>query len=449
MYLIINHRDEAFFSTVELSIIKSDSTILYNSYALFKHIKKYYYEVIEVEIESDFYNVKEAVGSSNKYNILPLVRLNIINKIKVELLLGVAAKCRRNNYYIDIMKSMLDQDSRELLEILDERISRKKTESEIVRLRTEFEEDKELLSLKIDNLTTHNNNLREENNILSKKNDELTRSTYSQELNMKDLEAKYNELLVTLEKHYTDTEVKNDDETVVLSMQISELRAKLEAKEKSFVRFKEEHERFLNEHNTKLSNLQHENEILKERSLKYDILREKYERTKQGISLFYLKEDSTAIKHKLIRYEKSIKDLEEKLKFYKNFGEEKTKLLSKIEELHVIIEENKEAIAKLNKEISFYKNKALTLDSENTKLKKEVEYLKIEIGAGQDSRRKSDYTINDTENIEYDKPQQSKESLSELEINSNLHSTILELEMKVVIIFSPFRLNYTKMKEML
>ncbi len=185
---------------------------------------------------------------------------------------------------------MIDQDSQELFEILNDMISKKVNEHEINRLKTEFEEDRELLNMKIDNITSQNNMIREENRILSMKNDELTRVSYTQELTIKELESRNADLLLTMDRHYNDHEIKAEDydESVLISMQLSEIKGKLEAREKNFIKFKDEHERIVNENNTRIFSLQQENDILRDKSLKYDILKEKYERSKSGISCLLL-----------------------------------------------------------------------------------------------------------------------------------------------------------------
>ena len=112
---------------------------------------------------------------------------------------------------------MIEQDSQELFQILNERISTKKsTENEFQKLRLEFEEEKEILTMKLDNLTSNNNLLREENKTLSLKNDELTRTCFSQELTIKELESKYNEILSSMEKNYNHYAESNHEEEAIL-----------------------------------------------------------------------------------------------------------------------------------------------------------------------------------------------------------------------------------------
>ena len=319
---------------------------------------------------------------------------------------------------------MIDQDSHTLFEILNERIKNKTSENEYNRLKSEMDEEKELLLIKIDNLTSNNNLIREENKGLSLKNEELTKLSFTQELTIKELESKYNELMASMEKHYNHyNENMREDESVLISMQLSEVRGKLEAKEKSFQKFREEFDRIVHENNNRIQALQQDNELLKDKSLKYDILREKYERSKN--------EDNSSLKHTCMKYEKTIKDLEDKLKFFKNFSDEKNKLLTKIEELHIIIEENTEAMSKLIKENNFYKGKLVTLESDNHKLKRELDFSKSDNHEHNEGCKRTSNISNEDSNNN-NNTVYNKNSLLELEDNSFLQKNILELEMKVI-----------------
>ena len=137
------------------------------------------------------------------------------------------------------------------------------------------------------------------------------------------------------------------------------------------------------------------------------------------------------MRHKLMRNEKTIKDYEEKMKFYKNFGEERMKLLSKIEELNVQIEEDVEKIDSLDKQNDYYKQKIISLDNDNIFLKRQIDTMKI--NDNPDSFRSTN--IENTPSLCDIEVADNTErgSLLELEENTYYQKTIIELEAKVSI----------------
>merc|ERR1712032_1106522 len=116
------------------------------------------------------------------------------------------------------------------------------------------------------------------------------------------------------------------EESLQLSIQLSELKGKLDAKEKNLYKIKEEKEKISEESKQKIINLQSENENLREKGVKYEILKEKMDK----IPI----EDVNLLKSKLINSERRILELEEINKKLKNYDVDKAKILKKIEELN-------------------------------------------------------------------------------------------------------------------
>lgn len=308
------------------------------------------------------------------------------------------------------MQEMDHEDSTELFTILTERISAYTEDMKIEEFRKneESEEDEQTaLYLRIESLELENAKLHDEVSNLNMKVADLTKENYTFELTVKEVEGKYQELLNTLEHRNSDMFKQSDMEnTVSLSIQLSELRGKLEAKEKNIQKLREEKEKLIDDYKMRLLELQKENEILREKSIKYDVLKEK----------MHSLDDVNNLKAKLIQSERIIKDQEEKIKKLKNFDQDKNILLKKIEELHFELSQEKEKINDYIKENNYYKDLIVQHEQEIKFFKKQIE-------------NKSSDTENNSENAS--ECGTKTVSLSELEDDANYKRYVLELETKV------------------
>jgi exonuclease SbcC len=327
-----------------------------------------------------------------------------------ELITGISAQCDKRGYFLNVMQNMDHEDSTELFTILTERISAYTEDMKIEEFRKneDSEEDEQTaLYLRIESLELENAKLHDEVSNLNLKVADLTRENYTYELTVKEVEGKYQELLNTLEHRNSDMFKQSDlEDTVSLSIQLSELRGKLEAKEKNIQKLREEKEKLIDDYKMRLLELQKENEILREKSIKYDVLKEK----------MHSLDDVNNLKAKLIQSERVIKDQEEKIKKLKNFDQDKNILLKKIEELHFELSQEKEKINDYIKENNYYKDLIVQHEQEIKFLKKQIE------------NKSSDTEYNSENNSETGT---KIVSLSELEDEANYKRYVLELETKV------------------
>ncbi len=376
-------------------MIQNDSEIQqaqpFNLSIIYNQITKFYNEIIEIEFESNFFNPKD--NSVENFRKL------------AELMAGVAAKCENNEYFLQIMQNM--QEATEMFNILSERISAYVKINDFRQKSSDSEEDNVdngPLYLRIERLTLENDKLNEEVKNLKNKISDLTKDNYNYELTIKELETKYQDLL---ESRNSEHSYSNDyEENVNLSIQIFELKGKLEAKDKHLQSVKDSKERAIEEYSNKISMLQKENETLKDKSRKYDVLKEKYEKSQN--------EDYQKIKQKLYQSEKIIKDQEEKLKKLKNFDVDKSTLLNKIQELNYELSQDREKLLEYSKENNYYKETVVNLESDLKFYKNQCEFLNS-------NQQNGEIIVKDEE---------KNFSLKELEDLSNLKKHIVELDTK-------------------
>jgi chromosome segregation ATPase len=371
-----------------------ETTQVFNLNLLYKKIKEFYQSIIGIEFEDEFFVAKD----SSVENFRKLA----------ELITGISAQCDKRGYFLNVMQNMDHEDSTELFTILTERISAYTEDMKIEEFRKneESEEDEQTaLYLRIESLELENAKLHDEVSNLNTKVAELTKENYTFELTVKEVEGKYQELLNTLEHRNSDMFKQNDlEDTVNLSIQLSELRGKLEAKEKNIHKLREEKEKLIDDYKGRLLELQRENETLREKSIKYDVLKEK----------MHSLDDVNNLKAKLIQSERIIKDQEDKIKKLKNFDQDKNILLKKIEELHFELSQEKEKINDYIKENNYYKDLIVQHEQEIKFLKKQIENKSTEYNSENPSEQ-------GTKTI----------SLSDLEEDANHKRYVLELETKV------------------
>jgi hypothetical protein len=372
---------------------EGETTQVFNLNLLYKQIAQFYHSVIGIEFEEDFFSAKDA--SVENYRKLS------------ELLTGISAQCDKRGFFLQVMQNMETEDSTELFTILTERISAYTEDMKIEEFRKndESEEDEQTaLYLRIESLELENVKLHDEVGSLNSKVADLTKENYTFELTVKEVEGKYQELLNSFEHRNSDLFNKNDlEDTVNLSIQLSELRGKLEAREKNIQKLREEKEKILDEYKGKLLDMQKENETLREKSIKYDVLKEK----------MYSLDDVNNLKAKLIQSERIIKDQEDKIRKLKNFDQDKSILLKKIEELHFELSQEKEKINDFVKENNYYKDIIVQHEHEMKFLKKQLEQFN------------SEQPNNQLPEL------QMTASLGDLEDDANYKKYVLDLETKV------------------
>jgi hypothetical protein len=313
------------------------------------------------------------------------------------------------------MQNMDEEDSNELLIILKERITdytEKNKTTEGNKNEDSYEdEDNAALYFKIEKLENENLKLHDQMEDLNRKITELNKSNYNYELNTKELEAKYQELIHTFDSQRNNqynSSRENIEENLQMSINLSELRGKLEAKEKNLAKIREEKDKMVDEYKTKLINLQSENETLREKGVKYEILKEKMDK--------FPMEDVGFLKTKLVNSERRVIELEEINKKLKNYDVDKAKILKKIEELNYDLIQEKEKNSDLTKENNYYKDLVFHNDKETKFLKKELEGLR---------------NLNDRSNKEEQVDFSNKISLFDIENDQDVKKQLIDLDTKL------------------
>ena len=254
------------------------------------------------------------------------------------------------------MQRFDDDDQTEIYNILTERITKtKETKNESD---SEQEENNNThLYLRLENLTDEVTKLKAEKNDMDFKIQDLIKQNYTHELNYGELKKEYDYLLIQLEQKNSikNTFTSDDENAFSLKVKCNELKGKLDSKEETLKKLLNQKENSDNEFKKKISSLENELELYKGKSIKFDILNEKYEKQLQN-------EDNKKMKQLLVQYEKTINEQEAQLKG-KN-GSEMSKLFSKIEECNFLLSNEKENNLKLTKENEHYKGLIIHLEKE-------------------------------------------------------------------------------------
>jgi hypothetical protein len=270
------------------------------------------------------------------------------------------------------MQSLAKVDRSTLFQILTERLTNNVTQ-EINKEQTSIceDEDNNILA-KIETIENENFELIEKNKILSKKLEELTSHCYTLEQNYSELELKYNDLL-------TNQSSKNNNQNEIevayqLSLQLSELKGKLNHKEEYISNLIKEKKSIQDENKQKLLELYNENSSLKENLIKYDVLKEKTQK-------FILKnEECQMLKSKNKKLEILNQELEEKMKRLKVFIEcDKNKILKNVEDLSYELDKERTKNNEMKKELDYFKERILKAESENRNLKKRTDNLAYQV----------------------------------------------------------------------
>ena len=365
---ILHDAENNFFQ--DMNYLPSDSELnkQYNLRIIYNRITSYYEYVVKKPLDNNYFDYKD----NSDENMLKLA----------ELLIGICANSANGHKeeYFEALEDLTEQESNEIFKLLSDLIpleeekeqnkSKSKDdidEKKILEIQiNEEEEDKAnenaMLWIRVENAESENERMSKEMEELHEKITELTKSNYTFELNLKETEAKYQELISSLKREETESQKKRGND-VNLSIKISELKGKLEAKTKSFYEYQEEKEKLTDELNNKINTLRKENLALKEIKVKYDVLQNELKK----LSF----EDMSTIKQRLNQCERLIKEKDEEINRLRS-SEKQDILLKKIEELNkqnsLLEEENNQ----LQEENETVRQQLAVKDCEITQLKENL-----------------------------------------------------------------------------
>ena len=416
---ILHNIENNFF--LDMNYLPSDSELnkQYNLRIIYNRITTYYEYVVKKPLDSNFFDYKD----DSDENLLKLG----------ELIIGICANTHKEEYF-EVLNDLSEKESNELFKFLSDLIPLEEdkeeepindTNKEIIELKKELEklksdlEDKSnenaMLWIRAENAEKENESMAQEMNELHEKITELTKSNYTLELNMKETEAKYQELVSSLKKEETESNKKKGND-VNLSIKISELKGKLEAKTKSFYEYQEEKEKLIDELNTKMNVIRKENLALKEIKVKYDVLQNELKK----LSF----ENMNTIKQRLNQCERLIKEKDEEINRLRS-SDNQDILLKKIEDLNKqnsLLEEERNKLQEENDNIT----QQLTFkDCELIQLREEYGINnEEENGENEDNKKKEEIKEKQNEGI-------SLGNLVEDENKDKRNEEFLELEKKV------------------
>ena len=374
---IISEFDENFFRDLALLPDETDSNRNYNMTIIYQRIQNFFQYVIKNPLDINYFK-------PNDTSDINLCKLG-------QLIVAISAQCEKREYYLSIMTHLSENISNELMQILIELIpvdeNEEKPKSETNNAEDEDKENENtMLWFRVENAEKECLKLTEEIQEMQNKITDLTRQNYTYELNLKESEAKYNELIATVERKESENIQNNQNEyeyNINLSIQLSELKGKLEAKEKSFNELKNRTEIKIEDLNNQIVALRKENGILKENSVKYEVLKKQMKK----ISM----EDMYAIKQRLLQSERSNKEKEEEIKRLKSM-DDRSILLKKIEELNskiVLLEEKNNEIKIEN---NTYRMKIVQNEGEINQLKEQKRLLLDEKKDGNNQNNSQEQT---------------------------------------------------------
>lgn len=219
-----------------------------------------------------------------------------------------------------------------------------------------------MLWIRAENAEKENERLNEELNELTTKIEDLTKSNYTLELSLKETESKYQELVASLKKEEGEN-LKKMGNDVNLSIQISELKGKLEAKTKSFNEYQEEKEKQIEDLNSKINMMKKESLNLKEIKVKYDVLQNELKK--------FSLEDMNNTKQRLEECEKIIKEKDDQINQLKSSDSHKI-LSEKIDELTKKNSDLESQVNELQEENDSVKQQLLIKECEITQLKESL-----------------------------------------------------------------------------
>ncbi len=415
---IISEFDENFFKDLALLPDETESNRNYNMTIIYQRIQNFFQYVIKNQLDNNYFK-------PNDTSDINLCKLG-------QLIVAISAQCDKREYYLSIMTNLSENISNELMQILIELIpveeNEEKPKSETNNAEDEDKENENtMLWFRVENAEKECLKLTEEIQEMQNKITDLTRQNYTYELNLKESEAKYNELIATVERKESENIQNNQNEyefNINLSIQLSELKGKLEAKEKSFNELKNRTEQKIEDLNNQITALRKENGTLKENSVKYEVLKKQMKK----ISM----EDMYAIKQRLLQSERSNKEKEEEIKRLKSM-DDRSILLKKIEELNSNIVLLEEKLNAMKIENNTYRMKIVQSEGEINQLREQKRLLLDEKNNGNNDNN-TGITLGTIVNEE------NKQKYEE-----ELKMRILELETKMDILIND-KDNLTKEK---
>ena len=399
----------------DMNYLPSDSEFnkQYNLRTIFNRISSFFEFVVKKPLESNYFDYKDNSPES-------LLKLS-------ELIVGVCAQTKNREDYFEILNDLTENESNEIIQILSNLIpieeekeksksidSLKEKEEREKREREEEEEDKAnenaMLWIRAENAEKENERLNEELNELTTKIEDLTKSNYILELNLKETESKYQELVASLKKEEGEN-LKKMGNDVNLSIQVSELKGKLEAKTKSFNEYQEEKEKQIEDLNSKINMMRKENLSLKEIKVKHDVLQNELKK--------FSLEDMNNTKQRLIECEKTIKEKDDQINQLKS--SDSLKILS-------------EKIDELTKKNSDLENQVNELQEENDSVRQQLLIKECEITQLKESLPLNDENEPEKNNIQEkkeEKQDKTSDHLVEGENKDNNKNENINLEKKI------------------
>ena len=209
---ILRDAENNFFQ--DMNYLPSDSELnkQYNLRIIYNRITSYYEYVVKKPLDNNFFDYKEISDE----NMLKLA----------ELLIGICAKSHKEEYF-EALDDLSEPESNEIFKLLSDLIpleeekeqnksksndSVEEKKKEIERQYEEEEEDKAnenaMLWIRAENAEKENERMTIEMNELHDKITELTKTNYTLELNLKETEAKHQELVSSLKKEETESQKK-------------------------------------------------------------------------------------------------------------------------------------------------------------------------------------------------------------------------------------------------
>lgn len=404
----------------------------YNLNCIYKRIRSFYKEKLNISADENFKNFdpKNAIENKSELEFQKLI----------ELLAGVTAQCDKREFYLHIMQGLEEPHSSELLSILTEKLTKyidaendennqillddlsKSVDSEEILL-----DERLKLNEKIEALEIEKNILNEKNIKLLENNKLLNIEKNLSEKQLKDLEEKYNLLIDSMNYERNKTAHKENLEDINLDIKVSELTGMLEGKEKSFARYKQEKEDLIIKLKLEIESFKSEIENLKEFKIKHDFIEDKLKR------ISFEESNKNFYKEKISHCEKKILELEEQNKKLKNYDIDKIKLFEQKENLSKELCNLKSENLLLNKEIQNYlkqlSNKDVIFNSDNIDNNSDNNHLIIQTNTANANviEMKTKLDVYREENSEIKKEKKELEDLVD-KLNDDLNKTNKQLE---------------------
>lgn len=374
----------------------------YNLNSIYKRLKKFYKDKLNIAAEENFLNFdsKKAVEQSSPEEYQKLI----------ELLCGISAQCEKREFYLNIMQSMAEDHSSILFHILTERITDFIEEdqetnlhnySHVVNSENEDAEENVRLTLKIEELEIEKKFMNEKAVKLAEYNKNLIIEKDNCEKKYRDLEERYKLLIDGMEyeknkKSSSENQGDTIEDALSLTIKLSELKGILEGTDKNFTRYKEEKEVVIEKLHSENQFLLNKIEILNEFKIKIEILDKENHLLRNKLmnlnSYNTTNNPNVTNNSQLLGLEANVEALSDENIILKKEKKELEELVEKLNEdinkLQKETEKNKQRLEKYNiikEENKSYQYKTSELLESNLKLREEINSIKI-----QENRAKQD-----------------------------------------------------------